>query len=771
MPLPPLSIRVLDSPECVIVRVMNDTRFHQATYPSEEDGLPLIRSWSAWRADLSAGVSSALVAVPVAIGAGLVAFAPLGPEYASVAVQAGLVTAVMGAILSALFASSRYTVGGPSAAVSLLLASGLAQFITAKDAPFTGQVLAVTGVLTLISGLLILAMGALKLGRVVKFVPRPVVAGFANGLALVVIYSQISPALGMEEGWSLSREAFESVKWGAAFTTGATLAGCWAATRVSATFPPVLLGLICGSAVHFGLLYLAGESVVGALIGSIPKSLAASVYLPEMKEMLESLKDFESLIKLFMAALLIAVINAIQILMTATTVDAAANARHDANRELMGFGLGSVFVSMMGGVPNTSAHGRAMAQLQGGGRTRWAAIFSGVSVLLIVLLALPVLGHIPVAVLAGVLIFSALKTFDPWAKDQMRRLLDKGERGEVLENVVVLQTMTGGMTTLGLNPGIVVVMGFVVTMLTFVKRISGSVIRASYTCENRRSRKVRLGGQADRLQTLGARIRVFELEGALFFGTADRLREEVESVSRETDFVILDCRRVRDWDSTGAQIIGQAARYLEKRGTHFLLTYVKGRHDIETQVRAYGLFKDIPETSCFADDDTALEFAEDHLLGEDLTDGHLEQAIASSVLFVGLDGLARERMLSYFTLQSIAADSMVFRAGDAGDSLYVLRSGEVTLGIEIAGRNEWRRLATLTAGQVFGEMALIDRRARSANARANGTVELWVLDRVATERMQLEDPTLYIALLTNLARELSGRLRSTTDQLRALEAE
>lgn len=737
--------------------------------PAENSGLPLIRSWADWRADLSSGMSSALVGVPVALGAGLVAFAPLGAEYSSIAVQAGLITAVVGAIVSALFSSCRYTVGGPAAATSLLLASGLAQFLTARDAPAIGQVLAVTGVLTLLSGLMILLMGVLRLGSVVKFVPRPVVAGFSNGIALVVVYSQISPALGLEGGWSLSWQALSSVRWGAVATTAATLLGCWYAPRIRPTLQPVLLGLVFGVVTHFSIAGLLGEGAVGILVGKIPNTLSTSLYLDEMTAMLLSLGDFESLVKLFMAALLIAVINAIQTLMAATAVDSAANARHDANRELIGFGLGSVAVSFLGGIPNTSTHARALAQFQGGSRSRWAAIFSGLAMLLLVVLAMPLLGQLPVAVLAGALIHRAIKTFDPWARDQMRRLLDRGERGEVLENVIVLQTMTGGMATLGLNPAIVVVLGFVVTMLTFVRRISGSVIRSTYTCGERRSRKVRLPGQAERLRLLAQRVRIFELEGALFFGTADRLRVEIEAVTPETAYVILDCRRVRDWDATGAQIVGQAARYLEQRGVRILLAYVRGRQDVDAQVRAYGLFNDIPEAFCFSDDDTALEYAEDQLLKLDAFDSVNERMALDSVLSVGLDDAAKSRLMDYFIPLTIPAGGMVFRAGDAGDSLYVVRSGEVMLGIEVSGRSDWQRLATLTAGQVFGEMALIDRRDRSANARANGEVELWVLDRAATVRMQQEEATLYIAVLTNLARELSGRLRSTTDQLRALE--
>ena len=734
----------------------------------EPDGLPLRRSLAEWRADAASGLSSALFGIPVALGAGLVAFAPLGAEFSGIAVQAGLVTAVVGAIISALFASSRYTVGGPAAATSLLLASGLAQFLTARDAPTVGQALAVTGVLTLLSGLLILLMGVLRLGNIVKFVPRPVVAGFSNGIALVVVYSQIAPALGLEGGWSLSFSALSDVRWGAVATTLMTLLGCGVAARLRATMPPVMLGLLFGIVTHFGISAIFGTAMVGALVGKLSANLPTSLYFDEMFEMLQSLGDFESLVKLFMAAMLIAVINAIQTLMAATAVDAVANARHDANRELIGFGLGSVVVSFFGGVPNTSTHGRAMAQFRSGGCSRWAAMFSSLFLVGIAVAALPLLGQLPVAVLAGILIYSALQTFDPWARDQMKRLFDRGERGEVLENVLVLQTMTGGMATLGLNPAIVVVLGFAVTLLTFIKRISGSVIRASYDCTDRRSRKVRLPGQAQRLRELGKRIRIFELEGALFFGTADRLRSEVEQVESATAFVILDCRRVRDWDATGAQIVGQAARFLDQRGTRLLLSHVCGRQDVDAQVRAYGLFKDIPETYCFPDDDTALEFAEDRLLMSEVIS--LEPELdPESVLAVGLDASAKTRLISYFSQRKVKSDQLIFAAGDPGDRLYVVRTGEVILGIEVAGRQSWQRLATLTAGQIFGEMALIDRRDRSAHARAKGDVDLWVLDRQATDRMQQEEPALYIAVLTNVARELSGRLRSTTEQLRAFE--
>lgn len=742
-----------------------------STVRLQSDALAWHRSWQEWRGDLTAGVSSAIVTVPMAIGAGLVAFAPLGNAYANLAVQAGLLTAVVGAVFTAFFSSCRFTVGGPSAATSLLLASGLAQYITARQAPSVGEVLATTGLLTLVSGLFILAMGALRLGNAVKFVPRPVVAGFSNGIALVVIYSQIAPALGLTGGWRLSFEALAEVRLGAAATAAATMAGCWLAARGGSRLPPALGGVIAGAFVHFALRAVFGEAAVGSLVGRLPDELPAALYLTDMLQVVAGFGNFEDLVKLGMAALLIATINAIQIMMTATAVDSAASTRHDANRELFGFGLGNIVVSVLGGVPNTSSHGPAAAHWQAGATSRWAAVFSGVAVLAIVLLATPLVAQLPLAVLAGVLIHTAARTFDPWARDQFRRLFDRGERGQVLENVVVLQTMTAGMATLGFNPAIVVILGFVATMLTFVRRISGSVIRATYTCESRRSRKVRLPGDDEALGALGHDIRVFELEGALFFGTADRLREAVEEISSRERYVIFDCRRVHDWDATGAQIVGQISRTLGGQGSLLLLTYVLGRHDIDPQVRAYGLFKDVPEERCFADDDTALEFAEDALLA-----GHLQKNAPAAadegrnVLLLDMDDDERAGVLAYLVPRAVRAGEMIFRSGDPGDSLFVVTAGEVTLGIAVDGRREWRRLSTLSAGQMFGEMALIDHRNRSANALARSDGELLVLERTATQRMQAEQPALYIKLMTNIARELSGRLRSTTEQLRALEA-
>jgi sulfate permease, SulP family len=642
------------------------------------DSVDWRRPWRDWRADMAAGISSAMLTVPVAIGAGLVAFAPLGNAYANLAVQAGLLTAVIGAIVTAFFASSRFTVGGPSAATSLLLASGLAQYITARQAPSVGEVLATTGLLTLVSGLFILGMGALRLGNAVKFVPRPVVAGFSNGIALVVIYSQIAPALGLSGGWRLSFEALAQLRPGAAATALATIGGCWLAAKARWRVPPALGGIVTGALMHFCLRALFGEGVVGSLVGRLPDELPATLYVGEMLEVARGFGNFEDLVKLVLAGLLIATINAIQIMMAATAADSAANTRHDANRELFGFGLGNVVVSLLGGVPNTSSHGRASAHLQARATSRWAAVFSGLFVLLIVALATPLVAQLPLAVVAGLLIHMAAQTFDPWARDQFRRLFDRGERGQVLENVVVLQTMTAGMATLGLNPAIVVILGFVVTMLTFVRRISGSVIRSSYTCENRRSRTVRLPTDDQALASLGAGIRVFELEGALFFGTADRLREAVEETCRRERYVILDCRRVHDWDATGAQIVGQMSRTLAAHGSVLLLTYVRGRHDIDPQVRAYGLFKDVPEAQCFADDDTALEFAEDALLAENSPSGATAGTVPN-VLLHDMDADERKSFDAYLERRPILAGEMIFRSGDPGDSLFIVAAGEVTL--------------------------------------------------------------------------------------------
>lgn len=285
------------------------------------------------KADFSAGLASAMVSLPVAIGGGIIALAPLGADYVSFGVKAGLLCAVVAAIVTAIFGSSKYSIGGPSASTSVVLAAALSQF--AGAAPADAQIALLMLLVVGLAGVLLVVAGTMRWGGLIKFIPRPVTAGFVNGVALLLLYSQINSALGVRGGYELP-EYLRQIHVGALVTSLITVLVCIYAPRRKLPIPVAFAGLSAGVAVHYLIQWVFPASV-GPTVGALPSLLGSPVWtggdlsISALAELPWS--------EIAAAAILLSLMGAIQSLMTAVSVDALAHARHDSNRELIGYVL------------------------------------------------------------------------------------------------------------------------------------------------------------------------------------------------------------------------------------------------------------------------------------------------------------------------------------------------------------------------------------------------------------------------------------------------
>jgi len=525
--------------------------------------------------------------------------------------------------------------------------------------------------------------------------------------------------------------------------------------------------MAAGFILHYGIerLFHGG---VGTLLGELPSLWGIPDWLNADISGTLAILPWGQIIA---SAILVCIMGAVQTLMTGVALDVLSQTRHDSNRELIGFGLGNIVASLFGGTSSSANAGRAIANFRGGATSRRAAFFNGLIMLIIVVAVSPWISMVPMAVMAGILIHSSIVMVDQWSIEQFQRWRKGHERGEVRENVIVIAVMTIGM--LWMNPVVAVGVGVILTMVLFLKRMSKSFVRNSYTCEKKRSMKVRSGELENLLDNEGSRIHVIVLEGALFFGTADRLRMLIESHHQTASFIILDCRRVRDWDATGVQIVSQMYRALDLQGCQLLLAHVTGKKRTEQALRAYGLHDTLPAKHLFADTDRALEYAEDLLLadavsGEEAALWHHAQ-LNNTVLLSGLSQADQGVLSMYFETLSIPAGDVLFRTGDKGDQLFVLLEGEVSLSLPVDGQSHLRRLSIITPGVVFGEMALLDAQARSAHAIADRPSVLKALSRSNFAKLREQHPSLFAKMLQNIAHEMSLRLRLANQQLRALE--
>jgi anti-anti-sigma regulatory factor len=302
--------------------------------------------------------------------------------------------------------------------------------------------------------------------------------------------------------------------------------------------------------------------------------------------------------------------------------------------------------------------------------------------------------------------------------------------------------------------------------------MSRSVVRRSYHGDVARSKRMRDPALMEFLAREGRRIVVFELEGALFFGTAEDLATRVEACVREgAAHVILDLRRVNDIDTTGARILLQMHDALRRQGGGVLLSHADDNPAVSTALRTMGVASAVGPAAVFPDSDTALEHAENLMVAALRADtaGAAELAIDELPLLEGLAAEQRARVGALLVRRVYRAGDVVVREGEDDHSLLMIARGTASVKIRRAGREQYRRLATFSPGTVFGEVALLDRQPRSATVTADEDLVCYVLPEDAFHALTVDDPPIAIHLLSNLGRELSRRLRRATAMVSQLE--
>jgi CRP-like cAMP-binding protein len=282
----------------------------------------------------------------------------------------------------------------------------------------------------------------------------------------------------------------------------------------------------------------------------------------------------------------------------------------------------------------------------------------------------------------------------------------------------------------------------------------------------RPSRRIYGPDEAQTLVEARRNIAIVELEGALFFGSAERLAAEVEPLAASSKFVILDLHRVTAIDPTGALAVDQLGKRLSAARSTLVLAGLtaEGRHG--RALVAAGTFTK-PETRCwFVDADQAIGWAETQLLGAGRGVASGEIAFERLALSAGLDDAQLAALRSALDRVELRGEGVLFREGEPGNKLYVLARGAVS--ILVHGSGQQRRIVTFAPGAVFGEAAMLDGAPRSATATVVEDAVVYCLSRRELDALARGDPELANKLLVNLGRHLSARLRQTTDTLREL---
>ncbi|MEW6282058.1 MAG: SLC26A/SulP transporter family protein [Candidatus Eremiobacterota bacterium] len=708
-----------------------------------------------WKGEFFGGLTAAIIALPLAIAFGVLSFAPLGAEYTSAGALAGLYGAIFTGIFSALFGGTPGQVTGPTGPMTVVLTGVVAELMKAHPGE-PGLVIGLAFLCVAMGGAAQILLGLAGFGRLIKYIPYPVIAGFMNGIAVIIMLGQMRPLLGLgsDDPWTNWQPATLAV---GLTTVAAVVLG----PRLTRAMPGALMGLLVGTAAFYGARAGLPEVPLGAVIGHIPSAFPVPRTLP-----LDSLGS--SLPLLVSPALTLGLLGAIDSLLTSVVADTVTRTRHDSRQELIGQGIGNLVAGWFGGVAGAGATVRTLVNLNAGGRTRWSGVVHGVALLLVVLALAPVAGGIPMVVLAGILMVTAVGMVDRRSRELLWKLSGTVEqKREIALDLAVVFLVT--LVTVLVDLIVAVATGMVVASALFIHKMGRAVLKRTYHGDEMRSRRVRLPEAAEALSRRGREILVFELQGPLFFGSADNLAATILKKVGDARFLLLDLRQVTWIDSTGARILKILQETHTDAGRRVALTYLREGSPLR------GLLRDLEVLDAFGelvfqDTDAALEWAEDRLLDEEgIEHASCRMELEEMEIAEGLTPEQLATLRGLMDCQTFQPGELIVREGDRGDAVYILVEGCASIRVT-TGEGLQKRLFSYGPGAVFGEMALLEGRPRAADVRAELPTTVYRLEASDFVELTQRHPALAARLLWNIGRELSCRLRLTAAEARCLEA-
>jgi SulP family sulfate permease len=483
-----------------------------------------------WRQDALAGLTVAIVALPLAMALGIASGA--SPNQ-------GLITAVIAGFLISLLGGSRVQIGGPTGAFVVIVAGIIAAH------GYAGLLLA-----TLLAGFILIAAGYAGVGRLIRFIPMPVVTGFTAGIAVIIASSQVGDFLGLTTGklpaefipkWATYLGALSSINLYALGLGAATLAVIVLLRRFAPQLPAFLIALLVAS-LAVALLHLP-VATVGDRFPAIPSGMPA----PHMP--IVSLALIQHLLP---AAFTIAFLAGMEALLSATVADGMTGYSHRSGQELVAQGVANIASALVGGLPATGAIARTATNIRAGGRTPLAGMFHSVFLLIFLLVAGKLIAHVPMAALAAILLVVA------WGMSEVERFktllqMEAGDRALLL--------LTFGLTVL-VDLTVAIGVGITLASLLFMARMSDTagLLPDELSLDDPTQRAALPKG-----------VEVFRFAGPMFFGVAREMLDALRRTGRSPKTIILRMELVPYIDSSGASALEAFVRQAHGEGTKLIL--------------------------------------------------------------------------------------------------------------------------------------------------------------------------------------------------------
>ncbi|MEW8955634.1 SulP family inorganic anion transporter [Clostridium sp.] len=516
--------------------------------------------------DIVAGIIVAIIALPLSVALGI---------SSGVSPEKGLITAIIAGFFISLLGGSRVQIGGPTGAFVVIV------YGIIENYGIEGLIIS-----TIMAGIILVIFGVLKLGSIIKFVPHPITVGFTAGIAITLLSTQVKDFLGLDIAnvpaefipkWS------EYIKHMNTFSLTTFLVGAGSLAimilwpKINKTIPGSLIALIIATLV-VKIFNLPVDT-----IGSMYSEISSSIPMPSIPNI-----DLNTIKNLISPAMTIAILAAIESLLSAVVADGMIGGKHDSNMELIAQGIGNIASGLFGGIPATGAIARTAANVKSGGRTPIAGIVHAITLFLIMILFMPFAKLIPMTTLAAILIIVSYNMGE-W---KVFSSLLKAPKSDV---IILLLTF---FLTIVFDLVIAIEVGMILAMFLFMKRVADTTkIETIKVDEHDEDENIRE-------ESLGDNVLLYEINGPFFFGVVNKFMETMQEINSNHEILILDMKNANAIDSTALDALERVKKRCEKHKVKLLLVGVQEQP--EKVLKSMGFIDLIGQNALFNSREEAL---------------------------------------------------------------------------------------------------------------------------------------------------------------------
>jgi SulP family sulfate permease len=716
--------------------------------------------------DFWGGTAAMLVALPAAIAFGVTIYAVIGGHYAAYGAVAGILGVAAIGIVAALMGGTERLISAPSAPAAAVLAAFALQCLNSGIGPDLLFVMLM--IVAFLAGLFQILFGVIGLGKLIKYMPFPVVSGYLSGVGLYIFASQAPIFLGLPQGthfWD-SFQIVNAWKWQSIVVGLITIITMLYADKIFRVIPAVITALVIGVGAYFALglidpsLFHANNAfVIGELGGSTGINFA-QMFTGRFETLFYI--GWEEMAFLFFPALTLAALLSIDTLKTCVILDSMTHSFHDSNKELIAQGSGNIVSALIGGMPGSGTMGATMVNISSGAKTRLSGLIEGIMAVVAFLVLATFIAWIPVATLAGILIVIGLRMIDRHSIKLLQ------SRQTALDFFIIVAV---AFTALSISLIAAAGVGLILAIVLYIgQQIGASVVYRHFEGTEARSKIVRCKEEENLLRNNGNDFSVYELHGSLFFGTANQLYTILQDDLQHKKYIIMDMKRVQTVDLTAAHILLQIKDILHDRDGYLLLCRLPHKlpsgDDLENYFNHVGLLKHLSPIKVFDDLDDAIEWAEDKIIKEGLLEQKGEELLDLSNfdLFKGRKEETLEEIRSLAEIRTYKKGETIYSEGEGNGEIFLIRRGSVRIMLPYPGRKSVH-LSTLGQNNFFGEFSFLEGAPHYTDTVAASDTDVYCISREAYDLFSKHHKKASLHFMQSLAAVLAERLRLTRSEL------